>query len=859
MRHQRSTTAAWLCLAALCALAPAMSAQATTGNSSVYPSISSSPLTVDASYHPGSIEPLFNMTNYFLNVVQPRAWPADLIGTDFSKISQNLQALVKEYNGSVESSILISMSEHPDHIIWTLKVALYEVGFIVCTLIGIIFIVFMPIVGFFFCVCRCCCLNCGGEMRQREKDITSCRRHTFGTFLAIVTIIMLAGIACAFTTNEQTTTSMKKLPKLVADNLKDLSTFISDIPKQGNDILNQYGTFSGLVMGQLSSIDSTVGGSLQTSIGDQARPLQSRALALYEKMQNISATLQNVDSSQRNLLSGVAKLSAALEVERQNLSAILGACGPNCAATSAKLTDLSIAGNFSNMANLSEQIASVDSALKTNISALVLEGNKTIADIPSRVKNETGAAVADAQKQLDNINVTVSNIRTDIFDKFLQSNFSVQINSINTSITPALNQFPDYEHYRWIAGVVLCCMILAICLMNILGLLFGTCGYDTHKGPVDRGCASNCGGSFLMASVGLSFIFSWILMILVTILFFSFGNVHKLLCEPLASKDFLKFADSMAFPGIPTGNNSIILRLLNMNGSVSTLDIYNGCAKNGGTYSVLNLETQYNLDNYLNITKYEGDLNKALEKMNVSFSDIKLLNAAGQESLKNFSDNGLNNINFSTFFTEIDKGVVKLNLSQFAMELRNISSNSAINDSANNLERMDRQQVVPLQGKLDELKRNIEYLRDEANKTKVEVGDINRDFGNFENSLNKNGSLLINATIENLLGTVRGLLKDYINWSRDMVMNKLAPCKPLANLIDSIELIGCKYLVNSMNSFWFGLGWATIFLIPSVIFAVKLAKFYRRMDTEDSYSESVNSSAHKLPRAKNGDKGNKMA
>nr|XP_032808270.1 prominin-1-A-like isoform X2 [Petromyzon marinus] len=839
MRQLRHATVAWLCLAALCALAPAMSAQAISGNSSsypAYPSITSSPLTVDASYQPGSIEPLFNMTNYFLNVVQPRAWPSDLIGTDFSKISQNLQALVKEYNGSVESSFLISMSEHPDHTIWTLKVALYEVGFIVCALIGIIFIVFMPIVGFFFCVCRCC-LNCGGEMHQREKDITPCRRHTFGTFLAIVTIIMLAGIACAFATNEQTTTSMKKLPKLMTDNLRDLATFISDIPKQGNQILNQYGTFSSRVMGQLSSIDSSVGGSLQTNIGDQARPLQSRALALYAKMQNISATLQNVDSSQRNLLGGVAKLSADLEAQRQNLTGILGACGPNCSVASAKLTNLSIAGNFSNMANLSEQIASVDSALKTNITALVLEGNKTIADIPSRVKNETVTSVADAQKQLDNINVTVSNIRRDIFDKFLQSDFSVQINTINTSITPVLNQFPDYEHYRWIAGVVLCCMILAICLMNILGLLFGTCGYDRNRSPTDRGCASNCGGSFLMASVGLSFIFSWILMILVTILFFSFGNVHKLLCEPLASKDFLKFADSMAFPGIPTGNGSVILRLLNMSGNVSTLDIYNGCTKNGGTYSVLHLETQYNLDNYLNITKYEADLNKALEKMNVSFSDIKLLSATGQQSLTNFSDNGLNNINFSTFFTEIDKGVVKLNLSQFAMELRNISNNSNITDSANNLERMDREQVVPLQGKLDELKRSVEYLKDEANKTKVEVGNIIDDFRKFEKSLNENGSLLINATVENLLGTVRSLLRDYISWSRDMVMNKLAPCKPLANLIDSIELIGCKYLVNSMNSFWFGLGWATIFLIPSVIFAVKLAKFYRRMDTEDDYSD----------------------
>jgi len=34
-----------------------------------------------------------------------------------------------------------------------------------------------------------------------------------------------------------------------------------------------------------------------------------------------------------------------------------------------------------------------------------------------------------------------------------------------------------------------------------------------------------------------------------------------------------------------------------------------------------------------------------------------------------------------------------------------------------------------------------------------------------------------------------------------------------------------------------GLGCSTLFLLPSIILAVKLAKYYRRMDTEDVYDE----------------------
>lgn len=51
------------------------------------------------------------------------------------------------------------------------------------------------------------------------------------------------------------------------------------------------------------------------------------------------------------------------------------------------------------------------------------------------------------------------------------------------------------------------------------------------------------GGSCVCASfsgVGFSFIFSWVLMGVVTTLFVVGGNVEKLLCEPLANRQLFK-------------------------------------------------------------------------------------------------------------------------------------------------------------------------------------------------------------------------------------------------------------------------------------------------------------------------------
>ena len=37
------------------------------------------------------------------------------------------------------------------------------------------------------------------------------------------------------------------------------------------------------------------------------------------------------------------------------------------------------------------------------------------------------------------------------------------------------------------------------------------------------------------------------------------------------------------------------------------------------------------------------------------------------------------------------------------------------------------------------------------------------------------------------------------------------------------------------NGFWLALGWCLLFFIPSIIVAVKLAKYFRRMDYSTGY------------------------
>ncbi|NXR39824.1 PRM1A protein, partial [Zosterops hypoxanthus] len=79
---------------------------------------------------PGSSTPgLVTMAHGFLRLVQPNPLPTDLI---------NFGQPQKQFG------------REDIH-----KLLLYELGFLICVAIGVLFIILMPLVGCCFCCCRC--------------------------------------------------------------------------------------------------------------------------------------------------------------------------------------------------------------------------------------------------------------------------------------------------------------------------------------------------------------------------------------------------------------------------------------------------------------------------------------------------------------------------------------------------------------------------------------------------------------------------------------------------------------------------------------------------------------------------------
>lgn len=73
---------------------------------------------------------------------------------------------------------------------FSFQLAEYFVGFLVCGIIGLLFIIIFPIVGLVFCCCRCCG-RCGGKAGSHDPKSAKCKRVSCGIALIVINTLSL--------------------------------------------------------------------------------------------------------------------------------------------------------------------------------------------------------------------------------------------------------------------------------------------------------------------------------------------------------------------------------------------------------------------------------------------------------------------------------------------------------------------------------------------------------------------------------------------------------------------------------------------------------------------------------------------
>ncbi|KAF3852468.1 hypothetical protein F7725_005823 [Dissostichus mawsoni] len=506
---------------------------------------------------------------------------------------------------------------------------------------------------------------------------------------------------------------------------------------------------------------------------------------------------------------------------------------------------------------------------------LHLQGYSSFNDTPQLVKEQTKNIVSGVKGMLDKIGTEINGFSKMFPVEASLANFTLFLTQGQKNIESFYPQIDQMDFYRCVVGcVALLCMVVLVLAFNTLGLLCGACGYDEQATPTTRGCLSNTGGNLLMAGVGFSFISVWVLMAIVSTLFVIGGNVEKMVCEPLANRQLFKVqkTSSLLFlnhlssasrseimlhngqhcgsvlmkmhiidtpflvhpakknflPGMLFQNPNIDLTLGGMYRSLFTASSTNAhkctleefqrdCYENNGLYHSLQLETMFNVNSFLNRTVYNKDLAKVLEGVQVDLQDVTLLEQAGRDNLINFANSGIGHINYEAYLTELNKGVTISDLLSFSTDLEAQADQlprgaleNALKGHASSIRQIHRDQVVPMEQAMSTLSQSIKQLQRMSN-------DLTETKGYTENLV--------------------GYFKQYTAWVKNSLSSEVAQCKPISNIVDTMEIVGCSFIVDSVNTFWFGLGGCCVLLIPSIIVSVKLAKYYRRMDTEDVFED----------------------
>uniref|UniRef100_A0A7N6BI31 Prominin 1 b n=1 Tax=Anabas testudineus TaxID=64144 RepID=A0A7N6BI31_ANATE len=758
-----------------------------------------------AHYEPGPIGILFHMLHTFLYVVQPNAFPQDLI----AKLAKDKFGAIKTEYQKVSVCAIY-----------------YEIGFLICAAVGLLFAVLMPIVGLFFCMCRCCD-NCGGEMHQRQRKNADCRRGLLGTLLFSTSLVITIGVLCAYAANQNLSSQVKNIRRLVNSNMRDLHTFVNDTPL---DLLQKITWLIFLSDDAVFSTDigPLLGGRIHDQLDKEVHPALDRVLNMAGAMRETKEALENVSVSLEVLQEGTGKLNFNLSLVRTNINRTLN--DPGCHDEESDATTAQLCHNIRQ--SISQLQISANFTRNFQLQVLSNIFTKPIYRI----------CFAGVQNLVDGIGNNITSFSKAFPVQKCLSNFTIAINHAHARIEDYYPEIDKMDFYRWIGCISLCCMVVLVLAFNYLGLLCGTLGYDKHASPTTRGCISNTGGTMLMAGVGFSFIFSWVLMLVVTIFFLIGGNMEKLICEPYHTKELFKVIDTPYLVN-PEWKNFIPGYIYNDSDLELTAEsLYSTCKENKGIYSALRLDKVFNISTSLNTTVVSELKIYCIVK--IDLRGIILLEPEGKQNLQDFSEAGLSEINYADYLEEVNKGVTMVDLLSFARDLETQTDlmprgplQTALKGHIGTLRQIHSQQIIPMEQAMSALNQSMRFLERTTSDLPNKVSEVLDAVKAAQDLISYNATHLINQETGKYTATIVGYFHQYIEWVKTSLAMEVAPCKPFSNMLDTAEIITCSFLVDSMNAFWMGLGCSTLFLLPSIIFAVKLAKYYRRMETEDVYDE----------------------
>ncbi|XP_074065341.1 prominin-2 isoform X1 [Macrotis lagotis] len=762
---------------------------------------------------PGSLDPLYRMVRGFLDMVQLNPFPEGLI-----RVALNEPSLVR-----------------------TSDVVRYEAGYVVCAVIAGLFLLIVPTVGFCFCCCRFR-RRCGGRVKAEHKSM-ACERGSLMTFLLLITLLLLTGVVCAFITNQRTHEEIGPGVRAVPGVLNSLQGLVSDVPQELQAVAGQFSIPQNQVLEELNGVGANIGSTIHTQLRGTVYPMLASLQRLGQDMQISLDHLYKINSSTAFLQAQQEPLGSSLQDRRQKLLSLLqDAQCQGCASALNHARLLELGANFSQVPSLNSVLQKLKGVPEANFSNMVQKDNSTFNTLPVLTTLEIADTVHELKKEVSQIPEEVRTLSEGFPDSEAADRWRQALAEAENSSRPYLHAIQRYERYRWIAGYVLSSVILLVVICNLLGLSLGLWGISAREDSSHTEAKGEAGAQFLMAGVGLSFIFSGPFILLIFVTFLLGGNIQTLVCRSWESQELYQFADT---PGnLPSSMN--LSHLLGLKKDISILSAYQQCKEGAALWKVLQLNGSYDPEKHLDINKYTARLREKMRNLEVDMSDLNLLNEAAERDLEAFRNSGIEKIDYPSFLAQVQKPVVQVDILKLVKELEKLGQaqkesalGQQLKQEAQTLQTLYQEKILPQETHVVTLNRSVRALSASSSRLQMVVSEtlVNTSF--LKTELPNRAHWILRNESECFLNREMSYFSQYMDWARKMVTEHIATCQPLSGALDNSRVILCDLIANPWNAFWFCLAWCTFLLIPSIIFAIKTTKHFRPIRKRLSFWEGL--------------------
>ncbi|KAM3830583.1 prominin-2 [Vipera latastei] len=750
---------------------------------------------------PGPLDPLYHLVHNYLDVVQQNPFPTEL-----------LKDVLNEPPTATTSQILR-----------------YQAGYVVCVAIAILYFVMVPLIGLGLC-CFQKNRHCGGRIKAYRRSLL-CQRNLLMICLLLTTLLILGCVICAFAANQKVKEEVDPGARDALNTLRTLRNHLNGIPQGLRLTVEQFRVPQRQILGDLNNISWNIGSTIHFLLKEMVYSAMAAVKGRVQDLENSLHHLRTIHRIVQALIQAQDELASALKDQKDSLTSLLEE--PRCTYCMGALSraqNLKLGADFQNVPSVENVLKNLHGLPQTNFSEMIHKANSSFNAIPQFTVMKMDKVVQELKKDMEKAAQKVQFVADDFPISDQTRPMDDALAKAENISRPFLKEVKHFERYRWVAGIIACTIILLIVFCNVLGLSFGTYGLVVREDPSDYESRAEAGAKFLITGVIFSFLFSWILILLVAGTFLIGGNIQTLVCKPWANEDIYRFIDT---PGnLPPSMN--VSQYLGLKQNLNLTSAYQQCKNGAGLWEVLQLKEQYSLSEHLSVAKYTREFQERLRDINLHFEDIVFLNAKGRQDLETFRKSQVDLINYADFTAEMRNPVVRTNVEGLAVDLERLSNVQSdrtlaeqLVEEALKLRRIQNQMVLPIETLVAQLKESLQFLATMSPSFQAQFNNTESQITFVEAILPLQTQKILRQELDCFVRKELGYISQYLNWMRTTLTEDVASCQPFSTALDNGLVILCNRIVDPWNAFWFSLGGCAFFLLFGMFFALKMMKHFR--------------------------------